>query len=60
MKSPYGNPYGNPWKGSRWVKTVVDGKAAARGRVMLAVAVASSGAIASVVIAMAVSAGHSG
>lgn len=51
-------PYRNPWKGSPWSRPAADPKAAARRRMMLAVAVASSGAIAGVIIAMAASAGQ--
>ncbi len=47
------SPYRNPWKGSPWARSVPDAKAARYRRVMLSLAVASSGAIAAVIIAMA-------
>ncbi len=56
MTSPYRNPWkGSPWQGSPWArKSAPDDKAARRKRMALAVAVASSSAIAMFVIMCAI------
>ncbi len=52
------SPYRNPWQDNPWVRSVADPKVAARRRMMLSVTVASSGAIAVVVMAMVACAGQ--